>query len=203
MNRAVAGPRVGERVRIERDETRYPLRGTWPQFRGRAGTVVAINADRERPHLTEYGVVFGATRRRPNGSLAGSGTVTTWFKVHEITSALAAESDAEHSPAVPAMDDTSQTVSTTTRYPGGRRPCSCGCGRTVTDYTQECYPVAPWDTFGLPPRRMGERCAHHNHCAYRDDDPARCPRCHAIPERCKCHSARRIGTQPQPRQVKG
>lgn len=67
MNRAVAGPRVGERVRIERDETRYPLRGTWPQFRGRAGTVVAINADRERPHLTEYGVALGWVPARTDG----------------------------------------------------------------------------------------------------------------------------------------
>jgi len=36
-------PRVGDRVRIERDETRYPPRGTWPRFRGRRGTVVATN----------------------------------------------------------------------------------------------------------------------------------------------------------------
>lgn len=48
---------VGDRVRIERDETRHPSRGTWPWFRGKTGTVVEINRDRKRPHLTEYGVV--------------------------------------------------------------------------------------------------------------------------------------------------
>ena len=48
----------------------------------------------------------------------------------------------------------------------------------MTNWTETDYPVAPWDTPGLPPRRMGERCAHHSHCAYRDDDPARCPVCH-------------------------
>ena len=85
-------PRVGDRVRIERDETRRPCTGTWPQFRGRAGTVVEINHDRKRAHLTQSGVVFGATRRRPDGSLTGNGV--TWFKRWEMR-ALAAESHAE------------------------------------------------------------------------------------------------------------
>ncbi len=57
---------VGDRVRIERDETRYPSKGTWPRFRGRVGTVVEINADRQRPHLTEYGVAFGKVWPRPD-----------------------------------------------------------------------------------------------------------------------------------------
>jgi ribosomal protein L21E len=35
---------VGDRVKIQRDETRYPSKGTWPQFRGKTGTVVEINA---------------------------------------------------------------------------------------------------------------------------------------------------------------
>jgi len=56
--------------------------------------------------------------------------------------------------------------------------CPCGCGKRVTNWTQACYPVPPWDTPGLPPRSMDERCARHDHCAYRDDDPARCPICH-------------------------
>ncbi len=34
---------VGVRVRIERDETRYPSKGTWPEFRGCTGTVTARN----------------------------------------------------------------------------------------------------------------------------------------------------------------
>lgn len=37
----------------------------------------------------------------------------------------------------------------------------------------------PWDPPGLPPRTDTQRCAyHHDQCAYRDDDPTRCPRCH-------------------------
>ena len=47
------------------------------------------------------------------------------------------------------------------------------------NWTHNPYPVALWDTPGLPPRTMDERCARHKHCAYRDDDPARCPICHA------------------------
>jgi hypothetical protein len=80
---------VGTRIRVERDETRYPSRGTWPQFRGKTGTVVEINRDRKRPHLTEYGVSFGKTRTRPDGSLHGDDTVT-WFKVYEMA-ALASQ----------------------------------------------------------------------------------------------------------------
>ena len=73
---------VGSRVRIERDETRYPSKGTWPQFRGKTGTVVEIN-------LGEYGVVFGKARSpRPNGSIAMAEAV--WFQPHEIR-ALAPE----------------------------------------------------------------------------------------------------------------
>ncbi len=90
---------VGARVRVERDETRYPSRGTWPWFRGRTGTVVEINVDGKRPHLTEYGVIFGATRRRPDGSLHGAGAVT-WFKGYEVRPtrvALAAQSLADES----------------------------------------------------------------------------------------------------------
>ena len=43
----------------------------------------------------------------------------------------------------------------------------------------------PWDPSGVPPRTMGERCARHKHCAYRDDDPARCPLCHATLGKCQ------------------
>jgi hypothetical protein len=34
---------VGEVVRIERDETGHPVTGSWPRYRGRAGTVVEVN----------------------------------------------------------------------------------------------------------------------------------------------------------------
>ena len=42
---------VGDRVRIQRDETRYPSKGTWPHFRDKTGTVVEFN-------LGEVGVCF-------------------------------------------------------------------------------------------------------------------------------------------------
>ena len=68
--------KVGDRVRIARDETRYPPRGTWPQFRGRTGTIIEVNTDRNRPHLTEYGVTFAKVTPR---AMAGEGSTTpTW-----------------------------------------------------------------------------------------------------------------------------
>lgn len=72
-------PQRGDRVRVERDEQRWPSRGTWPRYRGREGTVVTVNrTDRE------YGVAFGSVRERANGSLSGS-DVVTWFRAHELT----------------------------------------------------------------------------------------------------------------------
>jgi hypothetical protein len=80
---------VGVRVRVERDETRYPSKGTWPEFRGRTGTVVEINVDQKRPRRTEYGVVFGKVQHRTDGrgafSWSGNERIT-WFGAHEITS---------------------------------------------------------------------------------------------------------------------
>jgi hypothetical protein len=91
MTTAIAALAVGTRVRIERDEVRYPSR-TWPQFRGRTGTVVEINEDRKRPHLTEYGVILGSPglvskRRDGRGAFTWNGrsTVVTWFKLYELT----------------------------------------------------------------------------------------------------------------------
>jgi hypothetical protein len=66
-------PKVGRKVRIERDEKLYPSKGTWPKYRGLTGTVVGINVDTERPHLTEYGVGFGKSRR-----------AEAWFKAYEL-----------------------------------------------------------------------------------------------------------------------
>jgi hypothetical protein len=103
-------PRVGDRVVIERDETRFPPKGTWPQFRGRKGTVVEVNRDRKHPHLTEYGLSFGPTRRRPDGSLHGD-NVPTWFLLREIVviaTALAPESPAEGGESPPSIKDTLQ-----------------------------------------------------------------------------------------------
>lgn len=39
--------------------------------------------------------------------------------------------------------------------------------------------VRRWDPPGLAPREKDDRCAlHKGGCAYRDDDPDRCPKCH-------------------------
>lgn len=75
-------PRVGDRVRIERDEIRHPPKGGWPRFAGRRGTVVEINVDRRHPQLTEFGVVFGKVSCRFDGSLKGGDV--TWFKRYGI-----------------------------------------------------------------------------------------------------------------------
>ena len=72
-------------MRVERDETLYPSRGTWPQFRGKTGTIVEVNTDRKRPHLTEYGVVFSKVTPRTDGHGAfNHGNTPTWFKIHEL-----------------------------------------------------------------------------------------------------------------------
>lgn len=86
---------VGTQVRIERDETRYPSRGSWPQFRGRVGTVVEVNADK-RPHLVEYGVSFGRVRPHPTRPGALKHGDVVWFKVHEI----AVTASERHAPEV-------------------------------------------------------------------------------------------------------
>jgi hypothetical protein len=99
--KAARAAAIGARVRIERDETLYSSKGTWPEFRGRTGTIIEINVDRKRPHLTEYGVVFGKTRVFEDGSIraADGRAITTWFKFHEIRAirALAAERHADAS----------------------------------------------------------------------------------------------------------
>jgi hypothetical protein len=65
----------------------------------------------------------------------------------------------------------------------------------VTNWTTAPFPVAPWDSPGLPPRTITERCARHRHCAYRDDNSARCPLCHATLTKCQGdHGGGRYGT---------
>lgn len=79
---------IGDRVRIERDETGYPPRGTWREYRGRIGTVVEINDAGRGP--AEHAVVFGAVHQHSvNGSLYGSGgsVAKTWFLPHELAAA--------------------------------------------------------------------------------------------------------------------
>jgi hypothetical protein len=79
-------PRVGDHIRIQRDETAHPPHGTWRRWRNRTGTVVTINRDRDNPTRTEYGVAFGATRPRAGreGSVVSSDS-PVWFLAHELT----------------------------------------------------------------------------------------------------------------------
>ena len=69
----------GDRVHIERDENRWPSEGTWPQFRGRTGTIVDVN-------LGEYGIAFGNVSRRTDGrgSFNWTDASLTWFQPHEL-----------------------------------------------------------------------------------------------------------------------
>ena len=88
----------GDRVKISRDEQLYPSKGSWPQFRGKVGTIVEINQDTRRPHLTEYGVVFGKVSNRSDGRGTFNHGGPTWFKAHElfrVASVRPAESFAE------------------------------------------------------------------------------------------------------------
>jgi hypothetical protein len=101
-------PSVGDRVRIERDEVCYPSKGTWPQFRGCTGTVVEVNRDRRRPHLSEWGVVFGQVSERKDrpGAFAYGGNSVVWFKPYELTICTASGCQAEGIGAAPAVEDT-------------------------------------------------------------------------------------------------
>ena len=47
-------------------------------------TIVEINADRKRQHLTEYGVVFGKTRSKPTSFGSISNGHPVWFKEYEL-----------------------------------------------------------------------------------------------------------------------
>lgn len=95
--------KVGDRVRVDRDEGRYPSRGTWPQFRGKSGTVVEINRGM-RSGPTEYGVIFGRVRQTEHrhSGLAYSGS-PTWFKAEEIV-AVSAQGHAERRTAAAVGD---------------------------------------------------------------------------------------------------
>ena len=64
----------GDRVTVQRDEKRFPSKGTWPRWRGKTGTVETINPDPKHPNLTEYAV-----------ALKGDGL--TWFKASELVPA--------------------------------------------------------------------------------------------------------------------
>ena len=70
---------IGDRVKIERDEIRYPSKGTWPRFGGKTGTIVEVN-------LGEYGVCFGKVtpRRSRPGSFDWDSADVAWFQPYEL-----------------------------------------------------------------------------------------------------------------------
>ena len=57
----------GTAVTVERDEAKYPIRGSWRWLRGKTGRFVVRNGD-------EYGVSFSK-----------DDTVDAWFKRYELT----------------------------------------------------------------------------------------------------------------------
>jgi len=59
--------RIGTKVRIQRDEKKYPPKGTWKRFRGRNGTVTCTA-------LGEIGVSFTASM-----------DTDAYFQRHEVT----------------------------------------------------------------------------------------------------------------------
>lgn len=58
--------KIGTRVIVERDETKYPSRGSWPRFRGKRGTVTGTS-------LGEIGVSF-----------SGGKEAEAWFQRYEL-----------------------------------------------------------------------------------------------------------------------
>jgi hypothetical protein len=135
---------VGDRVRVERDESRYPARGTWGRYRGKVGTVVSLNRRDD-----EIGVILGAPRAvrpdRGRPTSAASDESTIWFRPYELRhSAVTPEAaqprvtarfdcDHEHQP-----DEVLCAVcgALFTDEPAGNgeviRLVACRCGRTLT-----------------------------------------------------------------------
>ncbi|QFG04628.1 hypothetical protein PBI_KEZIACHARLES14_52 [Mycobacterium phage Keziacharles14] len=63
--------KVGTRVTVERDEKKYPPRGTWRRFAGKTGVVTAVVRG---GGPVEYGVSFSR-----------SGDTDAYFKAYELT----------------------------------------------------------------------------------------------------------------------
>lgn len=59
----------GTKVIVQRDETKYPPKGTWPWYRGKKGVVVT-----NLIHPSEYGVSF-----------TGGDSADAYFKEYELT----------------------------------------------------------------------------------------------------------------------
>ncbi|AHG23834.1 hypothetical protein CH25_gp52 [Mycobacterium phage EagleEye] len=59
--------KVGDKVTVERDEEKYPDRGTWSWFRGKKGVITGIAG-------SEIGVSF-----------SGGSSADAYFKPYELT----------------------------------------------------------------------------------------------------------------------
>lgn len=65
--------KIGTQVIVQRDEKKYPSRGTWPRFRGKRGTVTGTSHG-------EIGVVFCADYAFTTAKRADA-----WFQRYELT----------------------------------------------------------------------------------------------------------------------
>lgn len=65
------GLSVGESVRIERDEKKYPSRGTWRWYRGKTGVITCVN--HAGMGAWEYGVSFSKSQ-----------AADAYFKAYEL-----------------------------------------------------------------------------------------------------------------------
>lgn len=76
--------KIGTRITVTRDETRWPSRGSWPRWRGRTGTVVSGTS--LEGSACEYGVVFGAVAQHPDGKPHACGSDSpVYFLRHELS----------------------------------------------------------------------------------------------------------------------
>lgn len=83
---------VGDAVRINRDETLFPSKGTWKNFAGKAGFVVMVSDGAGPFDTNEFGVVVTTTRppwRKDAGhtnEVNYDSEAVRWFLEHELTS---------------------------------------------------------------------------------------------------------------------
>lgn len=61
--------RIGTKVVVQRDETKYPSKGSWPRFRGKRGVVTGTSHG-------EIGVSFSNDAGAP---------ADAWFQRYELT----------------------------------------------------------------------------------------------------------------------
>ena len=83
MNWYEADMNVGDHIRVERDEKKYPSRGTWRRYSGKTGYICIVDE-------SSYGVVLTVTRppwRKDSGrehELSYDSDAILWFRPHEL-----------------------------------------------------------------------------------------------------------------------